>query len=85
MAAPMHVPNLSFPDDIVTLQCLMNFLHHYEAILSQLISQLKSSFYVMCRASVSYKGIVQFVTSFRTQQFHFSYLACLVYVGCVWI
>lgn len=60
-SAPMTISHLSFADDIVifangsrsSLQRLMGFLHHYEAVSGQLISQAKSRFYIGGSASAS--------------------------------
>lgn len=69
----MYVSHLSFADDIITfkngsissLQLLVAFLRHYKVVLGQLISQLKSSFYVRSRASISCQAIIRSVTGFR--------------------
>ena len=68
-----------------SLHRLINFLHHYETVSSQLINQANSSFYVRGQTSVSLKTIVQSITSFQPRQFPFTYLGCPVYVGGVQI
>lgn len=60
---------------------LIDFLRHYEAeaVLGQLISQAKSSFYIKCLASTSCYAIVHSITQFFAMPI--TYFRCLVYRG----
>lgn len=60
-----------------SLQRLMDFLHHYEAISRQF--QAKSNFYIGGSASASHQDIVHSVTSFQWHQLSFIYLRCLAF------
>lgn len=83
--ALISISHLSFADDIFnftngsrsSLQQLMDFLHHYEAILRQF--QAKSNFYIGGSASASHQDIVHSVTGFQWHQLSFIYLRCLVF------
>ena len=64
-----------------SLQWVMAFLHHYEVISGQLISQDKNNFYIGRLASASCWAIVHSVTDFQWHQLPFSYLGCLIFTG----
>lgn len=76
---------MSFADYIIifangsqpSLQQLMDFLHHYEAISGQLINQDKSNSYIRKSASASRHALVHSVTSFQQRRLLFTYLGHL--------
>ncbi|KAH9750075.1 reverse transcriptase domain-containing protein [Citrus sinensis] len=90
-AAPTDISHLSFADDIVifangsrcSLQRVMDFLRHYQAVSGQLISRTKSSFYIGNPASASCRTIVHSVTGFQWRQLPFIYLGCPIFTGCL--
>ncbi|KAH9750080.1 zf-RVT domain-containing protein [Citrus sinensis] len=61
----------------------MDFLHRYEAVSGQLISQAKSSFYIGKPAPASCRTIVYSVTGFQRRQLPFIYLGCPIFTGCL--
>lgn len=68
-----------------SLQWLMDFLHYYEVVLGQLISQVKSSFCIASLVSASRQAIVRSVIGFQRCPLSFTYLECPVFTGCLQI
>lgn len=68
-----------------SLQWLMDFLHYYEVVSGQLISQVKSSFCIASLVSASRQAIVRSVIGFQRHLLSFTYLECPVFTGCLQI
>lgn len=89
--APIIVSHLSIANDVVifangnhpSLRQIIDFLHHYEAVLGQLIREAKKNFYIEGSTSASRQAIVHSITGFQWCQLLFIYLGCPVFIGCL--
>lgn len=91
-ALPRNAPvltHLCFADDLIiftkglrrSLSALFNFLHSYEQVTGQLISKMKSSFYVSRRCSTAHIRLISQLTGIQKSELPFGYLGATLFHG----